>query len=135
VVGARSGAFCAARWPQSKVFAVDVNPRAVQLADLNRRRNDLANVFASCGDGFSAFEVNTLDSVAVNPPVRAGNAVIEKVVRRRIPTLRDGGELYVVLRTAQGAKSWQKRLAAQFGECRTLEMRAGYRILHCAKAG
>ena len=127
------GAFCAARWPQSRVFAVDINPRAVQLADLNGRRNELANLFASCGDGLGAFRNDSLDCIAVNPPVRAGNSVIEKLFVDAFQTLRSGGELWVVLRTAQGAKSWQKRLAAQFGECETVKMRAGYRVLKCVK--
>jgi 16S rRNA (guanine1207-N2)-methyltransferase len=47
--------------------------------------------------------------------------------------LATGGVLRIVIRTAQGAKSWQKRLAELFGNCETLAIESGYRVLQCVK--
>jgi 16S rRNA G1207 methylase RsmC len=48
--------------------------------------------------------------------------------------MKPRGALWVVIRTAQGAKSWQKRLAEQFGACETLRIESGYRILRAEKS-
>ncbi|HEX8464362.1 MAG TPA: methyltransferase [Abditibacterium sp.] len=129
------GAFVAADFPQAQVFAVDVNPRAAQLTKRNYELNRIENAVAWCGDGLSAVPDDFFDAVACNPPIRAGNAVIEKLFDDAYRTLKVGGALWVVIRTAQGAKSWQKKLAVQFGSCELVEMRAGYRVMKSIKAG
>jgi 16S rRNA (guanine1207-N2)-methyltransferase len=124
-------AFIAASWPEKAVYAVDVNPRAVQLAQWNFRLNDLPNVSPWCGDGLSAAASGIFDAVVTNPPIRAGNRVLEQFFAESLRVLRPGGVLWAVIRTAQGAKTWQKRLAAQFGSCETRAIDHGYRILEC----
>jgi 16S rRNA (guanine1207-N2)-methyltransferase len=125
--------FAAARWRDSFVIGCDVNERAVALAHLNARRNGLTNAAFWCGDGLSALREECLDAVLCNPPVRAGNETIARLFEGAYRCLKTGGELWIVLRTAQGAKSWQKRLAAQFGTCDTIEIKHGYRILRSRK--
>jgi 16S rRNA (guanine1207-N2)-methyltransferase len=121
---------CAARLlPQTQVLLCDINPRAAQLAALNVARNDLSNARVWCGDGLDALRAGCLDAVLCNPPVRAGNAVIGKLFADAQRCLKQDGVLWVVLRTAQGAKSWQKKLAAQFGDCRAVAIDGGYRVL------
>lgn len=128
------GAFCAAQFPDARVFSVDTNPRAVQLCSLNYQKNGLKNGFAWCGDGFDAISNELFDAILFNPPVRAGNAVIAKLFDDCNRCLSPDGELWVVLRTAQGAKTWAKRLSDQFGSCETVEISAGYRILLVKKS-
>ncbi len=127
------GAFAAASFPEAKIWACDINPRAAQLASWNFQLNDLKTAVAWCGDGLEAARREFFEVVACNPPVRAGNAAIERLFEGAFGSLKPGGALWVVLRTAQGAKSWQKRLATQFGECETVEMDAGYRILKATR--
>ena len=126
-------AFAAARFPRSRVFAVDLNPRAAQLAAHNFSRNELANATSWSGDGLDAARRDCFDVVLCNPPVRAGNAVIGKLFEDARAGLREGGELWIVLRTAQGAKSWQKKLAATWGNCETVALDQGYRVLRSRK--
>ena len=126
-------AFAAARLPQSRVYAVDLNPRAAQLAAHNLHRNELTNAHVWSGDGLGATRAGSFDVVLCNPPVRAGNAVIGKLFEDARGALRDGGELWIVLRTAQGAKSWGKRLAASWGNCETVALDRGYRVLRSVK--
>jgi len=127
-------AFVAARDPGIQVFGVDINPRATQLARFNLINNHLANGHFWCGHGVAACRSGGFTSVACNPPVRAGNEVIGELFAGAHRVLAPGGTLWVVLRTAQGAKSWQKKLAAAFGNCETVAIESGYRILRSQKA-
>ncbi len=123
--------FAAVLAPQTLVFGCDINERAVALAHQNARLNDLKNAFFWCGDGLSAAKSEFFDVIFFNPPVRAGNETIARLFDDAQRCLKQGGALWVVLRTAQGAKSWQKRLQNQFGACETTEIKHGYRILQC----
>lgn len=125
--------FAAAHAPGIEVFGCDINERAVALAHLNARRNRLSNATFWCGDGFYSVRDAFFDTILCNPPVRAGNETIGRMFDSAERTLKLGGDLWLVLRTMQGAKSWQKRLTAQFGACDTMKIQAGYRILQCKK--
>lgn len=114
--------------PDCRVLACDINRRAARLAAANARENGLS-LGAWCGDGAAALRDAACDAVLCNPPVRAGNAVIEQLFEDSYRVLRSGGTLWVVLRTAQGAKSWAARLEARFGNCRTCAIEGGFRIL------
>ncbi len=127
------GALWAQTHPNHRIYALDINPRAVQLTHLNFERNALSNAVAWCADGLSATRSEVFDVVAANPPIRAGNATIESLFDGAYRCLKPQGELWAVIRTAQGAKSWAKKLKAQFGDCQTMEMRGGFRILRAPK--
>lgn len=117
----------------AQVFGCDINFRAVQLAQGNLQTNASANAHLWCGDGFSAVGDNFFDAILFNPPIRAGNIVIQKLFDDAHRTLKIGGHLWTVVRTAQGAKSWAKKLESQFGNCRTVCIEKGYRVLDCAR--
>ena len=127
------GALWAKMHPTHQVFALDVNPRAAHISNLNFKRNELPNAAAWCADGLSATRDESFDAIACNPPIRAGNAVIETLFEGAHRCLKPSGELWAVVRTAQGAKSWAKKLEARFGSCETVEMRGGFRILKAVK--
>ena len=123
--------FAAALSPGARVFGCDINERAVALARRNAHANGLDNAFFWCGDGLDAARDGFFDMILCNPPVRAGNEVIARLFDGARRCLKPDGTFWVVLRTAQGAKSWQKRLATQFGHCETAAIKGGYRILQC----
>lgn len=127
------GAFLKALRSDFEVSGVDLNPRAAQLAHFNLRQNNL-DAAIWCGDGLDAVPARFFNAVLCNPPVRAGNRAIDKLFDDAQRTLQTGGELWVVIRTAQGAKSWQKRLASQFGACETIEIERGFRVLRCIES-
>lgn len=129
------GAFVAAHWPRTTVYSVDINARAAGLAAHNYRLNKFSNASAWCGDGVDAVPAAYFSDIVFNPPVRAGNAIIQKLLDGAQRTLSPGGSLWLVLRTSQGAKSWQKKLAAQFGNCETVQIDQGYRILRVRQPG
>ncbi len=125
------GCFLATQFPAAQICMCDINRRAVQLAALNARTNGLSNTHIWCGDGLSGARDNSFDAVLLNPPVRAGNEVIQKLFNDAHRCLQPHGCLWIVLRTAQGAKSWAKRLEQQWGNCDTVAIEKGYRVLKC----
>lgn len=127
------GCLLAAKCPTSTVTMSDVNARATWLAQHNAKQNKLENAHVFCGDGLSAVQDSHFDLIVCNPPIRAGNAVIQTLFDGAHRCLKTQGQLWVVIRTAQGAKSWQKKLETQFGNCQTVIIASGYRILQCSK--
>ena len=127
------GCFVAAHHQHAKVWMCDVNPRAAQLAKHNAAHNQLQNISVWCGDGLSAARAEYFDLIVCNPPIRAGNATIARMFDGAHRCLVHGGVLTVVIRTSQGAKSWQKRLSGSFGNCETPAIESGYRILQSVK--
>lgn len=128
------GCFLAAHSPSTPVVMCDINARAAWFAKLNAKNNELPNAFAWCGNGLSAAKNEIFDIVVCNPPIRAGNAVIGVLFHDAHRCLKSSGEMWIVIRTSQGAKSWQKKLAALFGNCETMLILSGYRILKCTKS-
>ena len=127
------GCLLAKAFPDTSVFGCDINARAVFLARDNARRLLLPNAHFWCGDGLKSARPQLFDAILSNPPVRAGNAVIQSLFDDAFQTLQLNGQLWIVLRTAQGAKSWHKRLNAQFSNCRMIALQSGYRVLRCRR--
>jgi 16S rRNA (guanine1207-N2)-methyltransferase len=123
------GCFLGRHYANALIAMCDINGLAVQLAQQNAQRNAIQNAQLWCGDGLTAARTKYFHAILCNPPVRAGNAVIAELFVHAQRCLQTNGELWVVLRTQQGAKSWQRRLAAQFGQCETVAIESGYRIL------
>ena len=125
------GCCMAARWQHARIALCDVNERAAGLARENLRRNNLSGE-VSCGDGLDAVE-GAFDLIAVNPPIRAGKAVIYRLFAQSAQRLTAGGNLYVVMRKAQGAESAEKELKTLFSKVETVERGGGYRVFRAEK--
>ena len=117
--------------PRAKMSAVDINPRAVELCELNCAQNRVTcNAFVS--DGFA--EVNGMfRQIITNPPIRAGKKVIYKMFEDAFAHLETGGAFYAVIRRKQGAESALKKLTEVFGNCDVIERDKGYWVLKCTK--
>ena len=125
------GCCMAARWQHARIALCDVNERAAGLARENLRRNNLSGE-VSCGDGLDAVE-GAFDLIAVNPPIRAGKAVIYRLFAQSAQRLTAGGNLSVVMRRAQGAESAGKELKTLFPKVETVERGGGYRVFRAEK--
>lgn len=87
----------------SKFDMVDVNNRAIHLANMNIKNNKVeARAFYS--DALSGIDKN-YDLIVTNPPIRAGKVVVEKILLDSLKHLNSDGELWFVIRKDQGAKS------------------------------
>lgn len=123
------GLVMAALSPAASVWLVDVNERAVALATTNAIANGLTNVTAVAGDGFVPVHGRRFQLIASNPPIRAGKAVVYPWVEQAYDHLTPGGQLLMVVRTKQGAKSLARKIEEVFGHCAEVSKGAGYRVL------
>jgi len=121
------GAFMARMWPRAEIILTDINERATELARANIEKNRLrADVLR--GDGLSHID-GQFDLIAINPPIRAGKAVMYRLFDECIGKLRDGGTLYVVIRKRQGADSAKRFLADRMAKVETVVRGGGFHVL------
>ena len=99
-----------------QVVMVDINRRAVELAQKNARLNDIHNVKVIESNLLEAVKGKPFDAVLTNPPIRAGKAVVFRLFEQSYDVLKEpGGVLWVVIQKKQGAPSAVKKLENLFG--------------------
>lgn len=121
--------------PSGRVVMVDVNERAVMLAKENAALAGLTNVEVLQGDGTAPVRDRQFDVAVSNPPIRAGKATVHRLAQEVYDRLREGGRFDFVARTAQGAKTLARDMAAIFDEVREVERGGGYRVYEATKTG
>ena len=114
------------------VTGVDINSRAVALARENANLNGVNCRFMS-SDILFAVRNERFDIIATNPPVRAGKKTVFGFYEQSYEALNPGGYLYVVLQRKQGAPSTMDKLNELFGNCETLSIDGGYRVMRSKK--
>jgi 16S rRNA (guanine1207-N2)-methyltransferase len=117
----------ATRAPAARVWAVDVNERAVQLARDNAVRLALDNVHAVTPDEVP--DDVTFDGIWSNPPVRIGKPKLHAVLGDWLGRLRPSAHAYLVVQKQLGADSLQRWLVEHGWPTERLSSRAGYRLL------
>jgi len=115
------------------VDMVDVNLRALELANKNITLNSLmsnVNVFESnCYSNVS----KSYDYIITNPPIRAGKKIVYEILLNAINYLNDDGELWFVIRKDQGAISAKRDVEAVFKNCEIMDKDKGFFILRAKK--
>lgn len=114
------------------VTGVDINSRAVALARENSKQNGVNCKFVSSDILFGVRD-ERFDIIATNPPVRAGKKTVFGFYEQSYEALNPGGYLYVVLQRKQGAPSTMAKLEELFGNCETLSIDGGYRVMRSRK--
>jgi 16S rRNA (guanine1207-N2)-methyltransferase len=117
----------ARRSPAAKVWAVDVNERALQLTRDNALAAKTPNVVACLPDEVPA-EVS-FAAIYSNPPVRVGKAPLHELLLRWLPRLAPGASAYLVVQRHLGADSLATWLAAEGWRVQRIKSKKGYRIL------
>lgn len=88
----------------SCVHMVDVNERAILLAKENSLKNSVeTNVY--CSNVYERVVDNDFNFIITNPPIRAGKKVIYEMLFDAKNHLNKDGELWLVVRKKQGAKT------------------------------
>lgn len=121
------GVALARRAPKARVWAVDVNARAVELAAENARLNGCANVHA-CLPGEVPAEL-VFDAIYSNPPVRIGKQELHELLLGWLGRLAPSGAAYLVVQRHLGADSLAAWLAGGGFAVRRLASKRGYRVL------
>lgn len=122
--------------PGARVWAVDVNNRALDLTAANAASLGASVRTARPEDvpGDVGF-----DLVWSNPPIRVGKQVLHDMLLTWLPRLRAGGEAYLVVQRNLGADSLQTWLTAALPDAMgpvTVERHAsakGFRVLRVAR--
>ena len=110
---------------------VDINQRALDLAQKNAERNQVsAHIFQS-----NVYEKVTgiFDHIISNPPIRAGKQVVHEVISGSYEHLTEGGDLTLVIQKKQGAPSAKSKMEDVFGNCEIVKKDKGYYILRSEK--
>ena len=117
----------ALRSPNSRVWALDVNQRAIELARSNAAAAGAANVTACLPDEVPADLV--FDAIYSNPPVRVGKLPLHELLLRWLGRLAPGGVAYLVVQRNLGSDSLAAWLGAQGFVVARLKSKKGYRVL------
>ncbi len=111
------------------VILTDVNARAAALARANLRANAITNAEVRVGDLYDPVRDLAFDHIVCNPPLRAGRAVVDRIVAEAPAHLLDRGRLWLVARTRQGADALRERMARTFGNAEIVRRGSGYKVL------
>ena len=116
------------RWArQAPLWAVDVNPRALELCRANLDRYGRTDAVVCLPDevpGDARFA-----AIYSNPPIRIGKAALHEVLGQWLRRLTDDGRAYLVVNKNLGADSLARWLNQQGWPTTRLSSRRGYRIL------
>lgn len=115
------------------VHMVDVNTRAIQLAEKNAAANGIQNVRIYESDGLSAVDTANFAAIITNPPIRAGKETIFRFYNESYEKLVSKGELWVVIQKKQGAPSTFSYLEEIFGQVDVVDKARGYWIIKATK--
>lgn len=118
--------------PGIDVIMVDINRRAVALAQENIRANRVTNAQVLDSNGFDNIK-GKFSTIVSNPPIRAGKKVIYPLFEQSIAFLEEGGCLWLVIQKKQGAPSAVAKLESVFGNCTVAEKSGGYWLLYSKK--
>ena len=87
----------------NKMYMCDINKRAVHLAKMNAKKNNVSvNIIES--DGFENVNL-VFDYIISNPPIRIGKKKLYELLINAKKHLKPSGELIIVVRKEQGALS------------------------------
>jgi 16S rRNA (guanine1207-N2)-methyltransferase len=122
----------AARSPAARVWAVDVNERALALTAANAERAGLANV--SCALPGDAALPTRFAVIWCNPPIRIGKSALHQLLSTWLGRLSADAAGYLVVQRNLGSDSLQQWLAQSGWAVRRIAARSGYRVLKVTQA-
>lgn len=114
--------------------AVDVNRRAVLLANENAAALGLADRFAAMTPEEVPADA-TFDEIWSNPPIRIGKAALHDLLLTWLPRLTPEGRATMVVGKNLGADSLQRWLGEQGYPTARLASAKGFRVLETRRAG
>lgn len=117
----------ALREPGARVWAVDVNERALSLVEDNAARVGTQAVLAR--KPADVPEDVQFDAIYSNPPIRSGKEELHAMLRQWLPRLADGGAAYLVVARHLGSDSLAKWLTEGGFPTEKLRSNRGYRLL------
>ncbi|PWD50044.1 16S rRNA methyltransferase [Serinibacter arcticus] len=119
--------------PQARVWAVDVNERALDLTRRNAEADGATNVTAVEPDEVP--DDVTFAAIWSNPPIRIGKPAVHAMLVRWLPRLAPDGVAHLVVSKNLGADSLARWITAELGlPVERVTSAGGFRILRVTRA-
>ena len=118
----------AVRAPAARVWAVDVNQRALELCERNAARAGLTNV--RCRPAYAGADLpDSFEVIWSNPPIRIGKNALHQMLTTWLGRLAPAAAAYLVVQRNLGSDSLQRWLAEAGWQADRVAARVGYRVL------
>ena len=118
----------AAKILKAQATLCDVNKRALHLAIKNATANGVSSSVQVIESNVYENITGIYDLIITNPPIRAGKEIVYSILDGARDYLKEDGELWMVIRKDQGAKSTMKHLEATY-KCEVVEKSKGFYII------
>ncbi len=113
-----------------RVDMVDVNIRALHLAEMNAKDNNVGHLVKIYESSCYSNVVDKYDTIVTNPPIRAGKKIVYEILFGAKERLNENGKLYLVIRKEQGAKSLISDLEKEYN-VEVLDKSKGFFAIVC----
>lgn len=120
--------------PEAKIFALDINQRALDLTRQNAQSTGLNNICVLTPEQVPSNLA--LDLIWSNPPIRIGKEALHTLLMTYLPRLKTGGMAYLVVQRNLGADSlmtWLKNRLGSEWSIRKFASAKGYRIIEVGR--
>jgi 16S rRNA (guanine1207-N2)-methyltransferase len=122
------GIAIAKAYPLCNVILIDINKRAVSLAEKGIKKNELDNCTVFSGDMYDPVKDVIFDSILLNPPHNAGKQICIEMITKAPAHLKKGGSLQLVARHKKGGKHLEQWMYDSFGNVDVIKRGSGFRI-------
>ncbi|KRF18967.1 MFS transporter [Nocardioides sp. Soil797] len=119
--------------PLANVTGIDVNERAILLANENARALGLGGRFVACTPD-AVPTTYRFDEIWSNPPIRIGKEALHELLLTWLPRLAPGGRAVMVVGKNLGGDSLQRWLTEQGYPTQRLASAKGFRVLESRRA-
>ena len=115
----------AAKLYNADIMMSDINKRAVMLAEMNCKFNNVkAEIYQ--GNLYEKIKQNDFDVILSNPPQTAGKEICFKLIEQSKNYLKNNGNLQLVARHNIGGKTLSKKMEEVFGNVKVIAKKSGY---------
>ena len=121
-----------AKFLNAHVTMCDINKRALHLAKRNCEKNNVKSLCEVLESNIYENITNIYDLIITNPTNRAGKEVVYGILDGARDYLKEDGELWMVIRKNQGAKSTIEHLKNNY-ECEIVTKSKGFYIIKAKK--
>jgi 16S rRNA (guanine1207-N2)-methyltransferase len=115
------------RRKRARVWAIDVNERALELTRRNASSAGRSNVQVAAPDDVP--DDVRFAAIYSNPPIKVGKDALHAMLLRWLPRLLPGGSAYLVVQKHLGSDSLARWLTEQGFPTTRLTSERGYRVL------
>jgi 16S rRNA (guanine1207-N2)-methyltransferase len=116
-----------------EIQMVDLDIRAVRLAQHNVRSNAVENTTVVLDHTLSRFRNGQFNIIALNPPIEDGTETIFEMIERAQPKMRHGGSFFLVAKVRKGAKSYMRKLTETIGPAKVVMRSGGYWVMRAER--